>query len=139
MGEEGADSLGARGSYRGNRDPGNRSRIAPGTRSASTYFLCHLAFWFPLAFATPFFVALQNSRSLTWHLVLLAGSLAAATSFGMLATYLISAGLSGRWRRHLSLLLLALATVLVVQGNIVHELFEYGELNGAIVNWRSYG
>ena len=107
--------------------------------SNSTYWVCHLAFWFPLVFATPLFVALNNIEVVQVGAIVVVASLAAATMLGVLVSYLLSSCLPNPWHRRLSVFLLALAIVFTIQGNVVHEFFDYGEFNGEVVNWRSYG
>ena len=102
--------------------------------SNSTYWVCHLAFWFPLVFATPLFVALNNIEVVQVGAIVVVASLAAATMLGVLVSYLLSSCLPNPWHRRLSVFLLALAIVFTIQGNVVHEFFDYGEFNGEVVN-----
>ena len=108
-------------------------------RSNSAYRMCHLAFWFPLLFATPLLVALNNIEVVQVGAIVVVASLAAATMLGVLVSYFLSSRLPNPWHRRLSVFLLALAIVFTIQGNVVHEFFDYGEFNGEVVNWRSYG
>ena len=113
------------------------SRVS--AHSNSAYWVCHLAFWFPLVFATPLFVALNNIEGVQVGAIVLVASLAAATTLGVSVSYLLSSRLPNPWHRRLSVFLLALAIVFTIQGNVVHGFFDYGEFDGAVVNWRSYG
>ena len=106
----------------------------------TTLFLCHFALWFSMCFATPVFVALQNSADVSisiWMAVSLFGAFSAALS---VATYLLSSipGANGHYR--ISVMLLATAIVLAFQSNVVNDhVFYYGEFNGAPVDFRANG
>lgn len=107
------------------------------TRIAS--FLCHFAFWFGLAFATPVFIAIHNQQdivlSAAWF-SLWAGLVCLLLSvLGWKLTEL--AGNRAQW--WINRVLLTLAFVAAIQGNIVHDLFYYGAFNGARVDFRAYG
>ncbi len=83
-------------------------------KTDKTYWLCHLSLWLPLLFATPLFVALNNREDVHLSIMALVGLLVLATSVVVSISALL-AGLAGeRWNRLLSLLLLAVASVLVV-------------------------
>ncbi len=97
----------------------------------------HLAFWTPLTFAVPLFVVLNNREDVIVSPPLAALALAMLTA----ALTGISAGLArpltDRWRRRIALGMLTLSFVMVLQSNLIHELFYYGEFNGNAVNWRA--
>jgi len=107
------------------------------TRTAS--FLCHFSFWFGVAFATPVFIAIHNQQDIVLS----------ATQFSLwagLVCLLLSvvgwklaeaAGTRAQWWANR--ILLTLAFVAAIQGNIVHDLFYYGAFNGARVDFRAYG
>ncbi|MFT5141141.1 MAG: hypothetical protein ACI9H8_001960 [Lysobacterales bacterium] len=99
----------------------------------------HLAFWFVTVFATPLFIAVNNPADIVMPLVNLGLGL-----FGLciVLAFLSSAlgRLTGQQTAHrFGLLMLGFAMVLAIQGNVVHDLFEYGSFNGQAVNFRSNG
>lgn len=108
-------------------------------KTHQNFWLCHVALWFPLLFATPLFIALNNRDDVQLTLVNLSVYLVLATGLAVLVTQTLTRVLGPVWQRRLSLLALALAIVLVIQGNIIHERFYYGEFDGQAVTWRSYG
>ena len=103
------------------------------------YWLCHIAFWFPLLFATPVFVALKNFHDFQFQLITLLIYLALITAFASIASYRLTGLLGGIQKHRISIFMLTLSIVLVVQGNVVHEFFDYGQVNGEEANWRNYG
>lgn len=103
------------------------------------YWLCHIAFWFPLLFATPVFVALKNFHDFQFQLITLLIYLALITAFASIASYRLTGLLGGIQKHRISIFMLTLSIVLVVQGNVVHEFFDYGQFNGEEANWRNYG
>jgi hypothetical protein len=107
---------------------------------SNTYlFLCHLAFWFVTVFATPLFIALNNSADVAVTLAVLSLILAAATGATSLAGYGLTRLLAPEWRERTACLLLGLAFVLAVQGNVVHDFFYYGNFSGERVDFRGHG
>lgn len=107
--------------------------------SSEQYFLYSFVFWFPLLFATPFFIALKNMSDVHVSLPYLGCVLVA---FTLTATLLTGFGLrilSVILSHRLASLLLALAAVLVLQGNVIHDLFSYAQFNGEEMDWQLYG
>lgn len=106
----------------------------------TTLFLCHFALWFSMCFATPVFVALQNSADMSisiWMAVSLFGAFSATLS---VATYLLCRISGANWHNRISVMLLATAIVLAFQSNVVNDhVFYYGEFNGAPVDFRANG
>ena len=101
--------------------------------------LCHFSFWFGLFFATPLFVALHNQDSIVFRLPTLAGWSAVACVSATLFSW-NAARLSGkRVQWWASRMLLCLSLLMAIQGNFVHELFNYGAFNGERFDLRSYG
>ena len=99
----------------------------------------HLAFWLSPVFAVPLFVVINNPEDVVVSPLIAALVLAALTAvLTGLSTWLGSL-LSAPWRRRVAIVLLAAGLTLVLQGNLVHEFFYYGEFNGNAVNWRTYG
>ncbi len=107
-------------------------------KSTTGYSLMHVALWAPLLIATPLFIAMKNPDDITIPIPFLMIVLAVLTGLVSCASIGLAklAGLKWYWR--ISVMLLAVALVLVIQGNFIHELFSYGEFNGERVNWRSY-
>ena len=112
-----------------------RSGTANGTTGLAR-LLCHAALWFALLFATPLFVALHNveGTGLAPGRVAQYGALLmlAATLASWLLTSLLPTGI----RRLADSILLALAIVLAVWGNGVHDLFEFGVFDGRPIDFR---
>jgi len=108
-------------------------------KSRPSFLLCHVAFWFPLLFATPLFVALHNADDIHMGVPMLLTSWGVLFGAASWSSHRIARALPEAWYRRVSLLLLALAVVIVVQGNYIHGLFDYGDFNGQKVNWRIYG
>jgi len=104
-----------------------------------SFLLCHLAFWFPLLFATPLFVALHNADDIHMGVPTLLAVWGILFGLVTWASHSGAKSLPRVWYRRVSLLFLALAVVIVLQGNYVHGLFDYGSFNGEKVNWRIYG
>ncbi len=109
------------------------------TGESASLWPMHLAFWVPITLATPMLVAAANPDDVRFPFPGLSLTLLALTGALAGATTLFSRSMGGRWHRRISVALLGLAMVVVVQGNVVHELFDYGELNGDPVDWRAYG
>ncbi len=107
--------------------------------SDKSYWLCHFAFWFPLAFGTPLFIARHNPDDINYSILALIAVLATSTIICVLVSHSMTRLFSERWYRLLSLFILATAAVFVIQGNIVNDRFYYGEFDGETVNLRSYG
>ena len=109
------------------------------SNSSVPALLCHFAFWFGVLFATPVFVADHNLGDLVLSFQMVAGSFAVACIVLTLLSYAL-AGLAGRGaQRWICRILLAIALVSAVQGNIVNDLFYYGAFNGEKMLFRSYG
>ena len=103
------------------------------------FFLCHLAFWFPLLFATPVFVTLKNFNDLQLPLAPLLTILFTCVFAVSAITCFVSKLLGTKPNYYFSIFLLSTSLVLVIQGNIIHDFFDYGQFNGEEVNWRSNG
>jgi hypothetical protein len=101
--------------------------------------LMHLVLWFPLTFATPLLIALNNPSDVTTPIpvVLLTLLILVTTLTG--TTYITVKLAKPKWQRRISRIVLGLGIIFVLQGNLIHDLFYYGEFDGAAVNWRSSG
>ena len=98
-----------------------------------------MALWLPLLCITPLIIAGQNPDDFTGGLLLLALSLFAIVCVASVMTWLLVKLFKANMQRQLLSIILAVATVLVIQAYIVHGLFEYGQLDGKTVDWRSFG
>ena len=107
--------------------------------SRAISLLCHVAFWFGIVFATPLFIAINNQEDI----VLSSAGVGFWAGLICLAVSALTWGLSGltplRLQWWINRVLLGLAFVAAIQGNIVHELFYYGAFNGEKVDFREYG
>ncbi|MCH7507466.1 MAG: sulfatase-like hydrolase/transferase, partial [Proteobacteria bacterium] len=103
----------------------------------SRNFLYHLSFWFVTLFATPLFIAVNNSEDIVLPMLILAGILLSASLVLTLATAGIAHLLGSSVAQRTALLFLGLALVLAIQCNVVHDLFFYGNFNGEKVDFRS--
>lgn len=100
-------------------------------------FLCFFALYFGPCFASPLLVTLANKEDIAFTPLwfsLIALALVLVLSTG---SYLLST--KSRHTRAIATASLACAFVLAIQGNVIHELFYYGEFNGSRVDWRHYG
>jgi hypothetical protein len=107
--------------------------------AANRGLLCHLAFWCSPLFATPLFIALHNPEDvvlpLHWLVACAGGAWLLVSALG----WRLAALARPRTRWWLNRILLACALVTAVQGNLVHELFDYGTFNGERVDLRAHG
>lgn len=100
-------------------------------------FLCFFALYFGPGFASPLLITLANKEEFAFNPLWF--SITALT-----LVLLLSAGsyaVCGR-TKYCSVLAtasLSCAFVLTLQGNIVHDLFYYGDFNGNLTDWRQYG
>ena len=101
--------------------------------------LCHFSFWFGLVFATPLFVAVHNQEAIVITRPALAAWSALACVLVTLGSWKAagSAGKQTQWRA--SRVLLCLSLLMAIQGNFIHELFNYGAFNGERFDLRAYG
>lgn len=100
-------------------------------------FLCFFALFFSLGFASPLLVLLANKDDIAFNPIWF-------SLFAMTLVVLVSisaAYLSGktRYAKTISIISLSCAFVFAIQGNVVHDLFYYGDFNGSLTNWRQYG
>lgn len=100
-------------------------------------FLCHLAFWFGPLFATPVFITITNREDIVLSTGLVAACLAAACLVLSAISWKLAALAGPRFEWWTGRVLLAIAFVLAIQGNVVHDLFYYGAFNGEKVDFRS--
>ncbi len=100
-------------------------------------FLCFFALYFGLGFASPLLIMLANKEDiafspLRFSVVALVFVLALST-----ASYFLS--LKSRHAGAIAIASLACAFVFAIQGNVIHDLFYYGNFDGSRVDWRHYG
>jgi hypothetical protein len=101
--------------------------------------LYHIALWLPILFITPLIIASQNPDDFAGGLWVFALSLFVIVCVASLITWLLLKAFKANIQYALLSIILGIATVLVIQGYIVHGLFEYGQLDGKTVDWRSFG
>ncbi len=100
-------------------------------------FFCFFSLYFGIGFASPLLVLLANRDDIGFGpLAFSAVSLTIVLALSFLSLYLSS---KTSFARGLATVALAGAFVLAVQGNVVHDLFNYGAFNGEPVDWRQYG
>jgi hypothetical protein len=112
-----------------------RNGIPPNT-SSSIRLLCHFALWFGLAFATPVFVAFHNvdGTGLSPKVVVPCAALLALA--GSFFSWWMTSLLPSCRRPMVDTLVLALAILLAIWGNGIHDLFEFGVFDGRPINFR---
>ena len=106
---------------------------------AVTALLCHFAFWFGVLFATPIFIAIHNREDLVVSLPALAAGFLLASLLATGIGWKLADRAGARVETRAARILLALALVLAVQSNLVHDLFDYGAFNGQPVDLRANG
>ena len=100
-------------------------------------FLSFFALYFGICFASPLLIMLANrddiAFGLPWFSIFALMLVLALSS--------VSYFLSGKtpFAKMIATASLACAIVFMIQANIIHDLFYYGEFNGEPVNWRLYG
>jgi len=99
--------------------------------------LCHLAFWFGPLFATPVFITVTNQEDVVLFPATVAVYLGAACLLLSLAGWKLVSLAGSRVEWWVNRILLAIAFVLAIQGNVVHDLFYYGAFNGENVNFHA--
>ncbi|MBT8048940.1 MAG: LTA synthase family protein [Gammaproteobacteria bacterium] len=107
------------------------------SRTAS--LLCHFSFWFGVLFATPLFIALNNQEDLVFSPTVFGLMAALACLIVSILGWRLAVLLGRRAEWWLNRLLLVLAFVTAIQGNVIHDLFYYGAFNGEKVNLRGMG
>ena len=107
------------------------------SQSSLRGFLCHLAFWCGPLFATPVFITITNREDIVLSTGTVAACLAAACLVLSVVGWKLAALAGPRFEWWTNRVLLAIAFVLAIQGNVVHDLFYYGAFNGEKVNFRS--
>lgn len=99
--------------------------------------LNHGAFWFVSLFATPMFIAINNSGDILMSM----GALALMLAISCIALTGITSTLGqlagNPIAQRAGLLMAGFALVLAIQCNLVHDLFFYGNFNGEKINFRS--
>lgn len=101
--------------------------------------MCHCSFWFGLVFATPVFIAVNNSEDILLSTGQLVGWAALSWILLSLLGWKIATVANTRLQWWLNRILLSIALVLTIQSNVIHDLFYYGAFNGEKVDFRTYG
>jgi hypothetical protein len=104
-----------------------------------TELLCHTSAWFGLLFATPMLVALGNQQDISIPLLLLLAGLFLLFLLMTLASWGLVKPLNARQRKWIAAVMLAIAFMLAIQGNIVNSLTYFGQFDGSRVDFRKYG
>jgi hypothetical protein len=102
-------------------------------------FFIHLALWLPLVLVTPVITAIKNPDDFSFSLVAVVFFLLLVTFILSLTSFSISHVLKGKAQKITLSIILAFATAITIQGYIVHDLFQYGQLDGHEVNWSNFG
>lgn len=101
-----------------------------------SHFLCFFALYFGLGFASPLLITLANKENMPFSPLWF--SITSVTLVLILSTgsYLVSG--RTKYCSAMATASLACAFVFALQGNIVHDLFYYGDFNGTQADWRQY-
>ena len=104
---------------------------------AHSRFLSFFALYFSLGFASPLLVTLANKEDMVFGPLLFA-------IVSLVFVIILSAGsfyLSAKtsYAKTIATVSLSCAFVFAIQGNVVHDLFYYGDFNGGQTDWRQYG
>jgi len=98
-----------------------------------------LALWLPLVFSTPLIIAIQNPDDFPVSFFSLLSSLALLTFIVILISQIIIKWLTFIKRDTINSSMVSLATVITIQGYIVHGFFNYGQLDGKKIEWQQFG
>lgn len=100
-------------------------------------FLSFFALYFGLGFASPLLITLANKEDFAFNTYWFSFT----SLLLILALSAISYFLSAKtpFARVIAIASLACAFVFTIQGNIVHDLFYYGDFNGSHTDWRQFG
>ena len=100
-------------------------------------FFSFFALFFGIGFASPLLITLANGEGLAIDPLWLAiTALLLVVALSTLAYFLAN---KTRFARPIANISLALALVLAIEGNFIHDLFYYGNFNGELTDWRQYG
>jgi len=100
-------------------------------------FFCFFSLYFGVGFASPLLVIMSNRDDIAFGPPAFSVvSLALVLALSVLSLYLSS---KTPFARVLATAALTCAFVLAIQGNVVHDFFNYGAFNGERVDWRQYG
>jgi hypothetical protein len=102
-----------------------------------TRFACFFALYFGMGFASPLLVMLANKEDISFSPLWF--SIVALTIVLLLSA--ASSYFSGKvkYANTIATVSLSCAFVFAIQGNLVHDLFYYGDFNGGQTDWRQYG
>ena len=100
-------------------------------------FLSFFALYFGLGFASPLLITLANREDFTFNALWFSFTSLILILVLSAVSYFLSA--KTPFARVIATASLACAFVLTIQGNIVHDLFYYGDFNGSQTDWRQFG
>lgn len=100
-------------------------------------FFSFFSLYFGLCFATPLLITLTNRQDLAFSLPWLSFvSLCLVFILSSVSYYLSE---KTPFSKLIATAALSCAFIFAIQGNVVHDLFYYGQFNGQSVDWRQYG
>lgn len=99
----------------------------------------YIAMWLPVLFATPLIIMAQNPDDFTGGFVVTALILALLTFIISGINFVLVNALKFLNQKLWVSFFVSLATVLVLQGYVVHGFFEYGQLDGTEIDWKGFG
>jgi len=100
-------------------------------------FLCFFALYFGLGFASPLLITLANKENFTFSPLWFSVASLLLIFIISAASYFLSCKTS--FAKAIATASLAGAFVFAIQGNVVHDLFYYGDFNGSLMDLRQYG
>jgi hypothetical protein len=100
-------------------------------------FLCFFALYFGVCFASPLLITLANNEDIAFTPLSLSVAALALVIILSAGSYLLAA--RSAYSGKIAALSLACAFVFAIQGNVIHDLFYYGDFNGSRVDWRHFG
>ncbi len=100
-------------------------------------FFSFFALYFGLGFASPLLITLANKEDIAFSLPWFSFACLLLVLVFSATSYFLS--IKTRFAKAIASASLACAFVFAIQGNIVHDLFYYGDFNGSLTDWRQYG
>ena len=100
------------------------------------HLLCHFSFWFGLVFATPLFLSFHNISEIALEPAAVASGAATLCVALSLATWVLTRIFPATIQSQLARIFVSLAFLMAIQGNGIHELFNFGVFDGKPINFR---